>query len=125
MWLLEGLLMYLSIADTKQMMADIRTLSARGSAVFHDGVSQQVLDKDVIVGGVPFLGCSDHYADLWAEHAGSNRAMCATLAQLASTAIFAVWTSMIACPRLHLLTVADEKSICLSRWLFWFAQVLS
>ena len=38
-WLLEGLLMYLSIEDTKVMMGEIGRLSAPSSVVFHDACS--------------------------------------------------------------------------------------
>lgn len=35
-WLLEGLLMYLSMEDTKFLMQEVGRISAKGSAVFHD-----------------------------------------------------------------------------------------
>merc|ERR1719253_1143659 len=38
-WLLEGLLMYLSMSDTHDLMRDVGELSAKGSVVFHDACS--------------------------------------------------------------------------------------
>lgn len=69
-WLLEGLLMYLSLLDTKALMSEMGKLSAPGSAVFHDACSQQYVGAGVVVGGAPFIGGSDVYGQLWAEHAG-------------------------------------------------------
>eukprot|EP01052_Picozoa_sp_SAG31_P009902 SAG31_NODE_531_length_14413_cov_7.712659_4_plen_85_part_00 len=42
-WLLEGLVMYLSLKDTKDLMHRIGGLSASGSVVFHDAVSATYL----------------------------------------------------------------------------------
>ena len=39
-WILEGLLMYLSMGDTTDLMRHIGDLSARGSVVFHDAVQE-------------------------------------------------------------------------------------
>lgn len=69
-WLLEGLLMYLSLDDTRTMMDEIGRLSAPGSAVFHDAVSASYVSMNIVVGGAPFIGGSDDYAKLWAQHAG-------------------------------------------------------
>ena len=69
-WLLEGLVMYLSMSDTIAMMKDIGFLSANGSAVFHDAISAHYLQNRIVVGGAPFIGGSDEYSRLWKEHAG-------------------------------------------------------
>merc|ERR1719174_2273354 len=50
-WLLEGLLMYLSASDTQDLMQDVGALFAPGSGV--------------VLGGAPFIGGSDQYAALW------------------------------------------------------------
>jgi methyltransferase (TIGR00027 family) len=72
-WLLEGLLMYLSLPDTHELMTEMGRLSAPGSAVFHDACSQQYVGAGVVVGGAKFIGGSDDYGRLWAEHAGFDR----------------------------------------------------
>jgi methyltransferase (TIGR00027 family) len=64
-WLLEGLLMYLSASDTQDLMQDVGALSAPGSVVFHDACSAGYLNAGVVVGGAPFIGGSDQYAALW------------------------------------------------------------
>jgi methyltransferase (TIGR00027 family) len=69
-WLLEGLVMYLTIEDTKVMMKEIGRLSAPGSAVFHDACSASYISANVVVGGAPFVGGSDDYGMLWHAHAG-------------------------------------------------------
>ena len=72
MWILEGLLMYLSLRDTEDLMRQIGKLSAPGSVVFHDAVSANYVagGRGPVVGGAPFIGGSDDYRRLWAEHAG-------------------------------------------------------
>jgi len=72
-WLLEGLLMYLSAGDTVDLMRNLGALSASGSAVFHDAVSASYVRQGVVVGGAKFIGGSDDYGALWAEHAGFTR----------------------------------------------------
>jgi len=72
-WLLEGLLMYLSAEDTVDLMSHMGSLSARGSAVFHDAVSASYLFQGINVAGAPFIGGSDQYGALWAQHAGFDR----------------------------------------------------
>jgi methyltransferase (TIGR00027 family) len=66
-WLLEGLLMYLSMSDTKLLMEELGKLSAPGSAVFHDAVSESYVagGRGPVVGGAPFIGGSDDYLALW------------------------------------------------------------
>jgi len=71
-WLLEGLLMYLSLEDTKMLMKEVGRLSADGSAVFHDAVSAAYVEggKGPVVGGARFIGGSDDYLALWRSEAG-------------------------------------------------------
>jgi len=73
-WLLEGLLMYLKLEDTKALMTEMGRLSAAGSAVFHDACSANYVaaGRGPVVGGAKFLGGSDEYGTLWAMHAGFN-----------------------------------------------------
>jgi methyltransferase (TIGR00027 family) len=75
-WLLEGLLMYLSLPDTRTLMEEIGRLSATGSLVFHDAVSATYVvgGRGPVVGGAKFIGGSDDYASLWREHAGFGKA---------------------------------------------------
>ena len=75
-WLLEGLLMYLSLDDTRALMADIGRLSAPGSLVFHDACSASYVagGRGPVVGGAPFIGGSDDYAGMWHKHAGFSSA---------------------------------------------------
>ena len=74
-WLLEGLLMYLTLEDTKLLMAEIGRLSGPGSAVFHDACSASYVagGRGPVVGGAKFLGGSDEYGQLWASYAGFHR----------------------------------------------------
>ena len=67
-WLLEGLLMYLSLPDTHDLMGQMGRLSAPGSAVFHDACSKRYINAGIVVGGAPFIGGSDEYGILWATH---------------------------------------------------------
>ena len=69
-WLLEGLLMYLSMPDTHDLMRTMGALSAPGSAVFHDACSARYITAGIVVGGAPFIGGSDEYTNLWAQYAG-------------------------------------------------------
>merc|ERR1712146_858757 len=71
-WLLEGLLMYLSMEDTYFLMKELGRISAKGSAVFHDAVSAAYVagGRGPVVGGAPFVGGSDDYLSLWSKHAG-------------------------------------------------------
>ena len=71
-WLLEGLLMYLSLADTRSLMTEIGKLSAPGSVVFHDACSETYVanDRGPVVAGAKFIGGSDDYAGLWRQHGG-------------------------------------------------------
>ena len=76
-WLLEGLLMYLSLEDTAVLMSEVGRLSASGSSVFHDAVSANYVrgGRGPVVGGAPFIGGSDNYGRMWAEHAGFHKAL--------------------------------------------------
>mmetsp|Transcript_11655 Transcript_11655/g.25171 ORF Transcript_11655/g.25171 Transcript_11655/m.25171 type:complete len:237 (+) Transcript_11655:261-971(+) len=49
LWLLEGLLMYLSHDDTLALIQDVGAVSAPGSAVFHDAVSASYLSQNINV----------------------------------------------------------------------------
>lgn len=69
-WLLEGLLMYLSLDDTKVLMDHVGALSAPGSVVFHDAISKSYLRSRIVVAGAPFIGGSDDYKGLWMQRAG-------------------------------------------------------
>ena len=74
-WILEGLLMYLSLRDTEDLMRQIGELSAPGSVVFHDAVSANYVagGRGPVVGGAPFIGGSDDYKGMWREHAGFGK----------------------------------------------------
>jgi len=72
-WLLEGLLMYLSALETQQLMNAVGRLSAPGSGVFHDAITASYVKQRVVVGGAPFIGGSDDYAALWHQEAGFQR----------------------------------------------------
>ncbi|CAD7947982.1 unnamed protein product [Amoebophrya sp. A120] len=69
-WLLEGLMMYLSPNDGKALMRQIGSLSAPKSVVFHDGCSRSYLAQKIIVGGAPFIGGSDTYGSEWTMMGG-------------------------------------------------------
>merc|ERR1719231_786772 len=60
--------------DTKDLMMHMGELSATGSAVFHDACSATYVQSRIVVGGAPFIGGSDDYAQLWAQYAGFSRA---------------------------------------------------
>ena len=74
-WILEGLLMYLSLRDTEDLMRQIGELSAPGSVVFHDAVSANYVagGRGPVVGGAPFIGGYDDYKGMWREHAGFGK----------------------------------------------------
>merc|ERR1712039_532065 len=69
-WLLEGLVMYLTDVETRRMMRCIGRLSAPGSVVFHDAISQSNLTSGIVVAGARFVGGSDDYAGMWSAEAG-------------------------------------------------------
>jgi hypothetical protein len=71
-WLLEGFVMYLSMNDTKLMMEEVGRISAPGSAIFHDAVTESYVadGRGPVVSGAPFIGGSDDYLGLWRQHAG-------------------------------------------------------
>lgn len=77
-WLLEGLVYYLP--DTKadpvvtQLFKDIGTLSAPGSGVFHDSITQSYSLQGIAPGGAPFISGSDDYAGKWHDDAGFDTA---------------------------------------------------
>lgn len=72
-WLLEGLTMYLTLPDTHELMREIGKASASGSVLFHDACSAHYMRSKIVVGGAPFVGGSDEYAQLWADHAGYSQ----------------------------------------------------
>ena len=69
-WILEGLLMYLGVDDARELLRDVGRISAPGSAAFHDACSLTYVSKGINVAGARFIGGSDDYRRLWAEHAG-------------------------------------------------------
>jgi len=62
-WLLEGLMMYLTARETTETFRRLGALSAPGSALFFDAISASYVRQGIVVGGAPFLGGSDHYGD--------------------------------------------------------------
>merc|ERR1712070_437427 len=72
-WLLEGLIMYLTDAEARRVMKCIGRLSAKNSVVFHDAISGTHVSTGIVVGGAPFRGGSDDYAGMWAREAGFRR----------------------------------------------------
>jgi len=62
-WLLEGLMMYLTDREAAQTLRRIGALSAPQSAMFFDAISASYVRQRIVVGGAPFLGGSDHYGD--------------------------------------------------------------
>lgn len=73
-WLLEGLVMYLTETETRRMMRCIGRLSAPGSVVFHDAISLSQLSSGISVAGARFVGGSDDYAGMWNAEAGFQNA---------------------------------------------------
>jgi len=68
-WLVEGLMMYLSEQQQRSLMQQVGHISAEGSVVFHDCISK-ALENQISVHGAPFIGGSDDYARLWREEGG-------------------------------------------------------
>lgn len=77
-WLLEGLIYYLpdTTADpvVTQLFKDVGTLSAPGSGVFHDSITQSYSLQGIAPGGAPFISGSDDYAGKWHDDAGFDTA---------------------------------------------------
>jgi len=69
-WLLEGLLYYLSDDDVSELIRQIGVLSAVGSSCFHDAVSAHYIQAGIAPGGAPFISGSDQYKKLWSEFGG-------------------------------------------------------
>ncbi|CAE8624362.1 unnamed protein product [Polarella glacialis] len=67
-WLLEGLMMYLSMEEQRRLMQVVGELSASGSVVFHDAITESYGTAGVEVGGARFKEGSDDYGREWAEH---------------------------------------------------------
>eukprot|EP00746_Dinoflagellata_sp_MGD_P075865 gnl/MRDRNA2_/MRDRNA2_30503_c0_seq1.p1 gnl/MRDRNA2_/MRDRNA2_30503_c0~~gnl/MRDRNA2_/MRDRNA2_30503_c0_seq1.p1 ORF type:complete len:334 (-),score=53.43 gnl/MRDRNA2_/MRDRNA2_30503_c0_seq1:18-920(-) len=72
-WLLEGLMMYLTMDDQMMLMKSIGLISAQGSVVFHDAISKTYESVGVRVADVPFLGGSDEYAAQWNRYGGFGK----------------------------------------------------
>ncbi|CAD7932081.1 unnamed protein product [Amoebophrya sp. A25] len=72
-WLLEGLMMYLTPSDGRRLMRDVGKLSAPKSVVFHDGCSHAYIAEGVRVAGAPFVGGSDNYAAEWKNEGGFDQ----------------------------------------------------
>jgi len=72
-WLLEGLLMYLTDVEQRRVMRCIGRLSPKDSVVFHDAITHSHVSSNIIVGGAPFVGGSDDYAGMWAKEAGFHK----------------------------------------------------
>ena len=53
-WLLEGLLPYISRERMPQLAKDIGALSAAGSGLWGDGFSKSSVDRGMVFHGVPF-----------------------------------------------------------------------
>merc|ERR1712194_943740 len=70
MGLLEGLMMYLAIAEQYRVMAAIGQLSAPGSVVFHDAISATYVEQRISIRGATFVGGSDDYLGDWARYGG-------------------------------------------------------
>eukprot|EP00747_Dinoflagellata_sp_TGD_P179054 gnl/TRDRNA2_/TRDRNA2_29195_c0_seq1.p1 gnl/TRDRNA2_/TRDRNA2_29195_c0~~gnl/TRDRNA2_/TRDRNA2_29195_c0_seq1.p1 ORF type:complete len:338 (+),score=25.91 gnl/TRDRNA2_/TRDRNA2_29195_c0_seq1:49-1062(+) len=69
-WLLEGLVYYLPESDIARLMRAIGHLSAPGSIVFHDAITQHYVGMGIRPGGAPFVSGSDDYGYLWNHYAG-------------------------------------------------------
>jgi len=69
-WLLEGLMMYLTEREATATLRRVGSLSAPGSAIFFDAVSAAYIKQRIVVGGAPFLGGSDRYSDWLRDLAG-------------------------------------------------------
>lgn len=69
-WLLEGLMMYLTEREATATLRRVGALSAPGSSIFFDAVSAAYVKQNIVVGGAPFLGGSDRYADWLRDLAG-------------------------------------------------------
>lgn len=72
-WLLEGLMMYLTIEDQILLIKTIGMMSAEGSTVFHDAISKSQMSSGIRVAGVPFLGGSDEYGNWWQRYGGFTK----------------------------------------------------
>lgn len=72
-WLLEGLMMYLTIENQITLMKTVGLISAQGSLVFHDAISKSYEKVGVRVADVPFLGGSDDYAAQWNRYGGFSK----------------------------------------------------
>jgi methyltransferase (TIGR00027 family) len=69
-WLLEGLLMYLTIQEQEILLGEIGRLSAPRSAAFMDAITRNYVNAGIVVAGARFVGGSDDYLGLWKRLAG-------------------------------------------------------
>lgn len=70
-WLLEGLVYYLPSAKvTEELIPTIGRLSAPGSGLFHDSVTEAYPGLGIAPGGAPFLSGNNDYGKLWKEGGG-------------------------------------------------------
>ena len=65
-WVLEGLMMYLSPAHAARLAAQVGAASAPGSVLFHDGVSEASQRQGLSCCGAAFLSGNDDYGAFWA-----------------------------------------------------------
>merc|ERR1711879_209152 len=72
-WLLEGLLMYLTIEEQRILLQEIGRLSAPKSVAFMDAISESYVDVGIVVGGAKFVGGSDDYSTLWSQEASFDK----------------------------------------------------
>lgn len=69
-WLLEGLMMYLTVPQQTRLARTIGQLSCAGSVVFHDAISASYVSKRISVAGAPFVGGLDDYLGFWRQQGG-------------------------------------------------------
>ncbi|CAK0856610.1 unnamed protein product [Prorocentrum cordatum] len=69
-WLLEGLMMYLTVPQQTRLARTIGQLSCPGSVVFHDAISASYVSKRISVAGAPFVGGLNDYLGFWRQQGG-------------------------------------------------------
>jgi len=67
-WLLEGLLYYLSDSTVDDLARDVGRLSAANSVLFFDSVTHDYRYAGVAPGGAPFISGNDDYGRLWRKY---------------------------------------------------------
>merc|ERR1712194_643703 len=63
-WLLEGLVMYLSEPDVVKVLNEIGSLAAAGSGIWLDGFSRASVQAGIVFHGVPFESGLDNYDEV-------------------------------------------------------------